>query len=212
MESKKRSRDPFYFPGDSTGILLIHGYTGSPAEMRFLGERLAHQGWTVLGLCLSGHGASSPELGQTSWEDWVRDAEKGIKNLRASCIRVVGIGLSLGGLIALHMASRGMLDGVIAMNAPMEDRSSMEIRPIRPILNLVGQELERISCPTLLMQSRQDETVNPESVIRIRERIHRIRPTVVFFEKSRHILPLGPERKNVVAEAVGFIRSKLPLS
>lgn len=207
MESKKRSKDPFYFPGDSTGILLIHGYTGSPAEMRFLGERLAHQGWTVLGLCLSGHGASSPEIGHTSWEDWVRDAESGIKDLRASCQRVVGIGLSLGGLIALYMASRGKLDGVIAMNAPMDRCSQESVKPVHHIMSLVGKELDQITCPTLLMQSRQDETVNPESVIRIQERIYRVHPTVIFFEKSSHILPLGPERKNVVAETVDFIQS-----
>lgn len=119
MEGKSRGVDPFFYSGNSTGLLLVHGFTGSPSEMRFLGERLATEGWTVLGVRLSGHGSTPEELSKTRWEDWAKDAEEGVKQLRRTCDRVIGIGLSMGGLIVLHLAAQGLLDGMIEMNAPM---------------------------------------------------------------------------------------------
>jgi carboxylesterase len=225
VESKRRLTDPFYYVGNSMGVLLIHGFTGSPSEMRFLGERLAGEGWTVLGVCLSGHGSTPEELANTSWEDWVRDAENGVKQLRQSCNRVVGIGLSMGGLIALHMASQGMLDGMITMNAPIllqdwgarlvsqaQERFAYDrvplacIESVNQAIKQVSQEIEKITQPALLMQSRLDKTVNPESVIHIKERMTRTSPEVIIFEKSGHILPLGLEREEVAVRAAGFIR------
>lgn len=225
MESKRRLTDPFYYVGNSMGVLLIHGFTGSPSEMRFLGERLAGEGWTVLGVCLSGHGSTPEELANTSWEDWVRDAENGVKQLRQSCNRVVGIGLSMGGLIALHMASQGMLDGMISMNAPIllqdwgarlvsqaQERFAYDrvplacIESVNQAIKQVSQEIEKITQPALLMQSRLDKTVNPESVIHIKERMTRTSPEVIILEKSGHILPLGLEREEVAVRAAGFIR------
>ena len=49
---------PFFFAGGDVGCLLVHGFTGTPHEMRFLGERLAAQGYTVSGVCLAGHATS----------------------------------------------------------------------------------------------------------------------------------------------------------
>ena len=50
-----KTAEPFYFPGNSTGCLLIHGFTGTPKEMRPLGDFLADKGYSVLGIRLSGH-------------------------------------------------------------------------------------------------------------------------------------------------------------
>lgn len=219
MEGKKKQTEPFYFAGNATGVLLIHGFSGSPAEMRFLGERLATAGWTVLGVLLSGYGSTSGKLAKTSWDDWVRDAEKGVDLLRQTCDRIVGVGFSMGGLITLHMASKGMLEGVITLNAPMLlqdwgarlERFASEPVPvacgesINQAIRQVSQEIHQITIPALLMQSKRDKTVNPISVQRIQEHLTRTPPEVVFFEKSGHILPLGPERKEVAVRAAGFI-------
>ena len=249
MESKKRLTEPFFFSGNSTGVLLIHGFTGSPSELRFLGERLAAEGWTILAVRLSGHGSTPEELAKTSWEDWVQDAEEGVKQLRLTCERVVGVGFSMGGLITLHMAAKGLLNGMITINAPMvlqdwgarlarfykpfleyvnkpkshlkeqakvsqgqEERFTYERVPVACIesvnqaIRQVGQELGQITVPSLLMQSTQDKTVNPVSVYRIQERLTQTSPEVITFEKSGHVLPLGPEREEVAVRTVEFIR------
>lgn len=114
-----RLAEPFFFKGNSTGLVLIHGFTGSPSEMRFLGERLAVQGFTVAGILLSGHGTVPEELANTSWPDWLKDAEDGVAQLRQTCDKVLAIGLSMGGLLALELATRNLVDGVVALNAPI---------------------------------------------------------------------------------------------
>ena len=101
----RRSVEPFYFPGNHIGCLLLHGFSGSPSEMRYMGERLAQDGWTVSGILLSGHGTTPELMAKTSWEDWVKDAEAGVRQLRKSCDIIIGIGLSMGGLLALHLAT-----------------------------------------------------------------------------------------------------------
>lgn len=139
VEPKKRLVEPFYFSGNRVGCLLIHGFLGSPSEMRFLGERLAKHGWTVHGICLSGHGTSPEDMARTRWEDWAKDAESGVRELRETCDTVIGIGLSMGGLLALHLATLGLLDGMVTMNAPMvlADQRTRYIQLIRPFMKFV---------------------------------------------------------------------------
>ncbi|HUX46739.1 MAG TPA: alpha/beta fold hydrolase [Desulfosporosinus sp.] len=247
MEPQKRLVEPFYFPGNRVGCLLIHGFSGSPSEMRFMGERLAKYGWTVLGIRLSGHGTTPEQMAKTRWVDWAMDAEEGVRKLRESCDTVVGIGLSMGGLLALHLATLGLIDGIVSMNAPMvlADRRTRYVRLIRPFKTYVGKpklgrslsaqqlELERfvyfripvdalislnsairrvrrslyeIMCPTILMQSIKDFTVNPISVQIIRGKIQQIKPELLYWEKSGHILTLGPERHEVVLSVHKFLR------
>lgn len=109
---------PFFLPGGPTGCLLVHGFSGSPLEMRPMGEYLAQQGLTVLGVRLAGHGTSPEDMARTTWHDWVASAEGGLHELRRRCQRVFAAGLSMGGLIALHLAAHHPLGGVIAMAAP----------------------------------------------------------------------------------------------
>lgn len=210
MESKRRLTEPFYFKGTATGILLIHGLNGSPSEMRFLGERLASEGWTVLGIRLSGHGSTREDLEESNWLDWIQDAEKGVNQLRRTCKQVIGVGLSMGGLIALHLASKGIIDGLITMNAPNEPIRDRDSAPCIESLNhgilQVSRETHQIEIPTLLMQSKQDKTVNPTDVLRIKEQLTRTQAEVIFFEKSGHVLPLGQEREKVASSVMMFIR------
>jgi len=155
VELQRRLVEPFYFPGNRVGCLLIHGFSGSPSEMRLLGERLAKFGWTVLGIQLSGHGTTPEEMAKTRWEDWAKDAEDGVRKLRESCDIVVGVGLSMGGLLTLHLATLGLIDGLISMNAPMQlaDRRTRFARLARLFIKFVGKPksnrvaLESISKP-----------------------------------------------------------------
>src|SRR3954466_2961289 len=63
--------DPFDFDGDgSVGVVCVHGFTGSPYDMRFLGGELARAGFHVHGLMLPGHGTRIEDLDATRWTDW----------------------------------------------------------------------------------------------------------------------------------------------
>lgn len=141
MEPQRRLVEPFYFSGNRIGCLLIHGFSGSPSEMRILGERLAEFGWTVHGILLSGHGTTPEQMAKTRWEDWAKDAEAGVGELRKTCDTVIGVGLSMGGLLTLHLATLGLIDGIVTMNAPMvlADRRTRYIQLIRPFLQYVNK-------------------------------------------------------------------------
>lgn len=91
--------------GGKTGILLIHGLCGTPAEMRFVAMGLARAGYTVHCPTLAGHGGTRGDIVGTSWQEWYRSAEAALDELRKDCETVVVGGLCLGSLIGLHLAA-----------------------------------------------------------------------------------------------------------
>ena len=99
--------EPFELDGDKdVGVVCVHGFTGTPYEMRYLGQRLHEAGFTVHGPVLPGHGTRASDLDATHAADWADAVEDAYDTLRLLCRRVVVVGQSLGGLLALHLASR----------------------------------------------------------------------------------------------------------
>ena len=111
--------EPFTFEGGSTGVLLLHGYSGSPASLRPMGEWLARQGYSVACPRLPGHGTDWRELADTAWQDIAEEADRALKELSSGCEVVVVAGLSVGGLLAFHLAAHHappVVAGVVAVN------------------------------------------------------------------------------------------------
>ncbi|MBR5344843.1 MAG: alpha/beta fold hydrolase [Clostridia bacterium] len=110
---------PFFFEGGEHAVLLLHGFTGSVAHMRPLGEKLHEAGFTVKGINLPGHASTLEDMKACTWEDWVGAGRDAVKELRAKypCVSVAG--LSMGGCIALILAEEGLLDAVVPISAPM---------------------------------------------------------------------------------------------
>jgi carboxylesterase len=86
------------------GVLLCHGFTGSPASLRPWAEYLVGQGFRVSLPRLPGHGTSWQEMNQTSWPDWYATVDRAMERLSAECRVVVVGGLSMGGALALRLA------------------------------------------------------------------------------------------------------------
>ena len=103
----------FYFKGNETGVLLLHGFTGSPTEMRYMGDYLAQEGYTVSCPLLPGHGTSVDDLERRKREDWIHAAREAADMLRKECNRTILVGFSLGGLLALDLAARESYDGAV---------------------------------------------------------------------------------------------------
>jgi carboxylesterase len=110
--------EPFHFAGNRVGCLLIHGFTGTPYEMRGLGERLARQGYTVACPALAGHATAFEDILPTRWTDWYATVTTAYDHLTETCDAIFPIGLSLGGLLALHLAAHRAVNGVVALSAP----------------------------------------------------------------------------------------------
>ncbi|EGO63710.1 alpha/beta hydrolase [Acetonema longum] len=114
-----KGAEPFLLPGGEHGILLVHGFTGSPSEMRLLGESLQKEGYTVLAPRLPGHGTSPSHMAQTRWMDWYGAVEDAYHVLRGLCREVSVAGLSMGGLLALKLAAEYPVKTVTALSAPI---------------------------------------------------------------------------------------------
>jgi carboxylesterase len=97
--------DGFAMPGSRPlGCLLVHGFTGTPDEMRPLAGALVARGFPVRAVRLAGHGTTVEELATTRWTDWFASVEEGLARLRADTPQVAIAGMSLGALLALHAA------------------------------------------------------------------------------------------------------------
>ncbi|MGN6721679.1 MAG: alpha/beta hydrolase [Marmoricola sp.] len=103
--------------GPKIGVLLSHGFTGSPASMRPWGEFLAQHGYTVSVPRLPGHGTTVEEMLQTRYSDYTAAIESAYADLAAQCDAVVVAGLSMGGALVLQLAERHPeIAGVVVVN------------------------------------------------------------------------------------------------
>ena len=94
----------FFFDGAGLSALLIHGLTGTPYEMRYLGERLAAAGVRVRGVRLAGHASAPEDLGRVTHDNWYESVVRGFEELRAYGDPTVLIGLSCGAVLAARLA------------------------------------------------------------------------------------------------------------
>jgi len=130
--------EPFFFSGGETGILLVHGFTGTPFEMRWMGEQLAAQGYTVVGIRLFGHATVQEDMIRARYQDWVANVEDGFAMLQKTCSRFYIGGLSMGGVLSLYSAAELPWNGVFSMSAPIESPDA-RLAAFRPILPLVSK-------------------------------------------------------------------------
>jgi carboxylesterase len=96
------SADPVGEPG--IGIVLSHGFTGTPQSMRPWGEHLADQGFAVRGPRLPGHGTAWRDMQATRWPDWYGELARAVDELAGRCRSVFVFGLSMGGTLTLRLA------------------------------------------------------------------------------------------------------------
>lgn len=108
---------PFVHEGDGLGILVVHGFTGSPVSVRPWAQYLAEAGHTVMAPRLPGHGTRWQDLNRTTWIDWYTEVERAASWLRRRSDHVVAMGLSAGATLALRLAEEHSdVAGVVAVN------------------------------------------------------------------------------------------------
>ena len=98
--------EPFKLGSGDRGVLLIHGFCGTPPEVRGLGEHLAANGFRVHGALLIGCGTTPEDLLATSWTDWIDSAQAQLDELKRECRQVFVAGQSMGGTMGLVLAAR----------------------------------------------------------------------------------------------------------
>lgn len=123
MKAKPRSPETFFYPGGKAGLLLLHGFTGSTAEMQPMGRFFHKLGFTVHAPLLAGHGTTPEAMARTRWPDWWQSALNGYDRLIGEgCEQIVASGLSMGGLLALRLACHRSPAALILLNTPVDVR------------------------------------------------------------------------------------------
>lgn len=138
--------EPFLYPGGDTGCLLIHGLTGAPEEMRWMGRYLADQGITVLGVRLFAHATQVADMNRARWRDWLANVEDGYHMLRGLTTQVVVMGISMGGALSLLLAREFEVAGVLVMATPIR-LPDARIERARPLLPLISRFVPTLRLP-----------------------------------------------------------------
>jgi carboxylesterase len=115
-----KGAEKFYFKGSEIGILILHGFMGTPQSVRYIGERLAQYGYSVMAPRLPGHGTYYSDLEKYSHEDWFESLESAFLELKQQCTSIFVLGQSMGGTLVLQLAHKYReIKGVILINAAL---------------------------------------------------------------------------------------------
>lgn len=131
--------ESYYGGAGPVGVLLCHGFTGSPQSLRGWAEHLAGEGFRVALPRLPGHGTSWQELNLTDWTDWYACVEREFSVLRAECATVFVAGLSMGGALAIRLAQQFGPDVAgLALVNPAVRSSDVRLRALPVLRHLTG--------------------------------------------------------------------------
>ncbi|MBK8022403.1 MAG: alpha/beta fold hydrolase [Chloroflexi bacterium] len=146
--------------GNGAAALLVHGFPGTPAEMRPLGEALHAAGWTARGLLLPGFGSDIGSIDRRRFEDWQGAVIKAAGELRRSHNRLLLIGNSMGGALAISAAAACSADGLVLLNPFWELESPLW--KLLPVLSRVFRQIK----PFGLVRMNFDDRETREGILK----------------------------------------------
>jgi carboxylesterase len=137
--------EPFEHAGGPVGVLLCHGFTGSPQSLRPWAEYLAGQGLSVSLPRLPGHGTTWQDMTRTGWTDWYAEVEAALVALAGRCEQVFACGLSMGACLALRLAEvhGAMVRGLVLVNPSLAPDTRLFL--LAPVLKYVVRSLPGIA-------------------------------------------------------------------
>jgi carboxylesterase len=137
--------EAFAHDGGPVGVLVLHGFTGSPRTVRPWAGHLAEAGLTVSAPRLPGHGTAWQDLARTGWEDWYAEAERAFAALGDKCEQVFVTGLSMGACLALRLAqTQGpKVSGVVIVNPSLAQDTKLFL--LAPVLKHLVPSLRGIA-------------------------------------------------------------------
>ena len=195
-----KGAEPFAFEGSDTGVLVLHGFTGSTQSMRGLGEGLHRRfGFSVVGPRLPGHGTSADDMETTGYLDWMKEAETALSGLAARKRRVFVTGLSMGGTLTLNLAARypELVSAIAPIAAPAGKLTEafaevLAQNPAPKRVPGIGSDIKAPGVKELAYEETPVACLREVSVLisLTKDLLHKIVcPTLVIHSREDHIVP-----------------------
>jgi len=148
LQNAHLERGSFTWQAGPTGVLLIHGFTATTAEVRPLAQALFSAGFSVSAPLLPGHGTTPEDANHNTWQDWTNSVKTAYRELKSQCERIFIAGESMGSVIALYLAaSTPQISGVIVYAPAVKLRSSFVV-PTARLLSLIRSTVKKPPSPT----------------------------------------------------------------
>ncbi len=143
-------KQPFYFDGtNGRAVLLIHGWTTTPYELRRFGKYLHENGYTVSAPLLRGHGTAPKDLENVCWTDWLADIKKEYQALKEKHQKVFIVGTSVGASLAVALAGEEKsASGLVLMAMPYKLRFEKSVVTFAKLLSFF-KKYHRKYCPPI---------------------------------------------------------------
>jgi carboxylesterase len=137
--------EPFHHDGGDIGVLLCHGFTGSPQSLRPWADYLAKEGLSVSLPRLPGHGTTWRDMARTGWTDWYAEIDSAFDALSKRCGEIFVMGLSLGACLALRLAEQrgGAISGLVLVNPSIAPDTRLFL--LAPVLKYIVPSLKGIA-------------------------------------------------------------------
>ncbi len=187
--------EPFYFEGGDTGVLVLHGFTGTTQSMRYLGEQLRDAGFTVCGPRLKGHGTHYEDMEETTYQDWLASAEEGYQWLKQRCSQIFITGLSMGGTLTLHLAAdHPEVKGIIPINAAVDIPELEQLKGASEprFLDAIGSDIKQEGANELAYDKTPLQAVQQLLTFmeKTRDRLEDIKcPALIYRSVEDHVVP-----------------------
>lgn len=204
-----RGAEPFLSAGGENGVMLVHGFTGSPSHMRTLGAFLNKGGFTVLCPRIYGHGTSVKDLASTNYNHWYSSVEDGYHLLKAMCRNVSVVGLSMGGLLALKLAAEYPITKVVTVNTPIfiADKRLSLLPIYRLFMNYVPKKRRKVNVDPVYNVSYDYTPLNSlSSLIALIKHVSTLLPDVStksLILQSLNELSVQPRSAEYIFERLG---------
>ncbi|GAF65596.1 carboxylesterase [Bacillus sp. TS-2] len=159
----------FMFEGGERAVLLLHGFTGTTADVRMIARHLQKEGYTCHAPLFEGHGVPPEQLLKTGPDEWWESAKKGYDFLKEQGYDEIAVcGLSLGGVFSLKFGYTLPVKGIIPMCAPVKPRTEESI--YKGVLSYAKQykQLEKKSEKQIEEEMEHFEMLSTESLLELR--------------------------------------------
>ena len=155
--------DSFFLQGThDIGVLLIHGFTATTVEVSYAAKYLNERGYTVSAPLLPGHNTTPDDLNKCKWQDWANAAEAAYQELATHCKKIIVGGESMGGMLALYLASEHPEIIAVVTYAPAMITPSSSSRWQIQILSWLKPYMPKPQRPPNITDERtKSYTVNP---------------------------------------------------